>query len=131
MSRPVADQFLAASFAFAAATSCLVGCRAKSLAPYYCEGGVAANGRGLGGECLAVSDKVLDGDPRSVGTGHWVNGSASDRYSVRANGKEHYELFLDGALAGTIDLDDHWITVRLIGKPRALRLRDDVPGFLN
>jgi hypothetical protein len=130
------ERFRTASFVFACASWCLVGCQSGSLSPLYCEGGVDANGHELGGKYLAVSKDVLDSDPNSVGTGRWGAGdvtpeSSANQYSVRRNGKNHYEMFLNGKLAGTIDRSDHWITVKFADKAAKFSLRDDPPGFFN
>lgn len=108
------------------------GCKPRALSPLHCEGGVNSNGSGMGGECLSVSKNVIDSDPNSVGTGHWESGAMADNYSVRRRGKDQYDMFLNGKLAGAFDRNDNWITVTFTDKPGThYSLRDDPPGFLN
>lgn len=113
----------------AIAGASLVACRADGLSPYYCEGGVGAKGESLGGECLSFSPKVIDADPSSVGSAHWSRAMPDAGYSVRRAGKERWELYSDGKLAGTIERNDHWIYVKIAGESIDRRLRDDTPGF--
>ena len=109
----------------------LVACRSRGLSPLYCEGGVGSKGETLGGECIAFSDKVIDADPSSVGAAHWLRAMPDSGYSVRRAGKERWELYAGGKLAGTIERDDHWIYVKIPGESIDRRLRDDAPGFFN
>lgn len=115
-----------------AAVVYVASCHQKSLSPLYCEGGVTYKGEGMGGECLFLTMEAVSGDPNSVGTAHWRSGNVADRYSVRRTSKNKYELFLNGAVAGTLEQDDNWVKVKLSrDSTKTYSLRDDPPGALN
>ena len=101
------------------------GCSSKPIYGFYCEGGVV-QGRPSGGECIDISPDRPDNDPRTVGKAALVSRYAQP-YTLRRTSAGKYSLLLDGAVAGTLEHDGKWVTVRL---PPAVvhRMRSDAPG---
>lgn len=51
-------------------------------------------------------------------------------YEVRGVGEGKYELFLDGAHAGTLEENGSWIHVKFDDGEELRDMRSDAPGFL-